>query len=63
MNDHPLNHGAISPEEQMGNVCDSLADDVFNGAIEIDRETTERASRLARAAIKDALGSPPASLD
>jgi hypothetical protein len=54
MKKHPLNLGNFSAEEQLGNVYDSLAADVFDDVMEIDKETIDRASRIARAAIKDA---------
>jgi hypothetical protein len=38
-------------------VYDSLADDVIDNAIEIDQETIDRASRIARDALKDARAS------
>ncbi len=37
-----------SPQEQLANVYDSLAEDVAAGHIEADKATNERASQLAR---------------
>lgn len=60
MNEQP------SPTDQLANVYDSLADDVFDGQLETDEEINQRAFRIARAAIEKALGtgtqeSPPAN--
>lgn len=57
MKERPTNLGRPSPEEQLKNVYDSLADDVMDNAIEVDQETIDRASRIARAALKDARAS------
>jgi hypothetical protein len=46
-----------SPQEQLANVYDSLADDVFDGHIETGEATNQRASRVARDAINQALSS------
>lgn len=57
MNDQPSNTASISPVEQLGNVYETLADDVLAGHIETDQPTNQRASQIARAAIEKALGS------
>jgi len=46
-----------SPQEKLANVYDSLADDALSGRIEIDKEAKQRATRVARNAINQALGS------
>ena len=65
MSKHRLNSRPLSPVEQLANVYDSLADDVFDAPADIDEETNQRASRIARAAIEDALnsGRPSRSTD
>jgi hypothetical protein len=57
----PPNNNALSPVEQLANVHDSLADDVFETDIEIDEETSQRATHIVRAAMKEALATGPYS--
>jgi hypothetical protein len=54
-----LDSSPPSPEEQMANVYESLADDIFDVPLDTDDETNERASRIARAALDKALASDP----
>jgi hypothetical protein len=51
------NRKKLSPQEQLANVCDSLADDALAGHVEISDTTNQRASRVARNAINQALSS------
>jgi len=55
MTERPLNNRPLSPVEQLANVYDSLADDVFDATTETDEETNQRAYRVAHAAIDEAL--------
>jgi hypothetical protein len=49
----------LSPQQQLSNVWDSLADDYLAGHIDTDEETNKRAERIVR----DALDSAPGSGD
>jgi hypothetical protein len=55
MTERPSNNRPLSPVEQLANVYDNLADDVFDGHIEIGEETNQRAYRVAHAAVDEAL--------
>jgi hypothetical protein len=51
----------LTPQQQLANVHDSLADDVFETDIQINKGTKQRAARIVRAAMNEALGSSQSS--
>jgi hypothetical protein len=55
MNERRLNDSSISPVKQLENFYNSLADDVFDAQTNINEVTNHRASKIARAAIDEAL--------
>lgn len=46
---------SLTGQKKWENLCDSLADDVFDVPAEVDRQTVKRAAAVARKAIDEAL--------
>ncbi len=53
MQEQPSPPRTLPPAKKLENLYDSLADDAINGSLEVDEETKQKASSVARIAKRE----------